>query len=292
MTFRAPIDDILFTLSLAAGAEAFEPDGIYADLAGGVAQQTLTEAAKFAQEQLLPLDRKGDLAGARFMDGVVTTAPGSRAAYGGWRDGGWNAIAAEPDDGGLVSPRRSTPPARKLESGQHRLRALSAAGQGAIEALTAHATAALKARSTHGVGTAATDRDDGCRRASGGLRSRAPDDARHERGATAGTASMDKRSTSPTESMISPTTSFTSCSPGCPMRPPASKAFRFSSRRSFCPTRMAPSRDATPCACVGIEHKLGIRASPTCTMAYRGEEGAVGFNSSAKRTTGSPACSR
>ena len=45
-------------------AKAFDSDGIYADLADGVAEQTLAEAAKFAEEQLLPLDQIGDRIGA------------------------------------------------------------------------------------------------------------------------------------------------------------------------------------------------------------------------------------
>ena len=128
MTYRAPLQDLIFSLRLAAGRDAFEADGIYADLAGGLAEQTLAEAAKFAEGQLLPLDRKGDRIGARFADGAVTTPPGWREAYAQWRAGGWNAIAASPDFGGHGPPVAAQRRLHgNLERDQHLLRALPAA---------------------------------------------------------------------------------------------------------------------------------------------------------------------
>jgi acyl-CoA dehydrogenase len=274
MTFRAPIDDILFTLSLAAGVEAFEPDGIYADLAGGVAQQTLAEAAKFAQEQLLPLDRKGDLAGPRFMDGVVTTAPGWRAAYGGWRDGGWNGIAAEPDDGGLGLPAALNAACTEIWNGANIAFALCPLlSQGAIEAMTAHATAALKARYL-------------ARVVSGEW-----------------TATMNLTEPQAGSDLALLTTRATNAGDGSyrldgqkiyityvehdladniihlvlarlPDAPPGVKGISLFLAPKFLPDANGAFTRRNALRCVGIEHKLGIRASPTCTMAY---EGAVGF---------------
>src|SRR3974377_1140903 len=104
MSYRAPLDEILFAMRLAAGDGAFEEGGIYADLAGGVAEATLGEAAKFVEERLLPLNRTGDIAGPKYADGTVPTPPGGRAAYAQWVEGGWNALAAKPDYGGLGLP--------------------------------------------------------------------------------------------------------------------------------------------------------------------------------------------
>ncbi|HEY8071189.1 MAG TPA: acyl-CoA dehydrogenase, partial [Methylocystis sp.] len=101
MSYRAPLDDMLFALRLAAGDGALGANGLYADLGDGVAEATLAEAAKFAQEQLLPLDRIGDRAGAGFYEGAVTTPPGWRDAYAQWIAGGWNSLAAAPEHGGL-----------------------------------------------------------------------------------------------------------------------------------------------------------------------------------------------
>ncbi|MBI5011554.1 MAG: acyl-CoA dehydrogenase, partial [Methylocystis sp.] len=104
MTYRAPLDDIVFALRLAAGEGAIEANGVYRDLADGVAEQTLAEAAKFAEQVLLPLDQIGDRVGATYANGAVTTPPGWREAYAQWKEGGWNAIAAGEDHGGLDLP--------------------------------------------------------------------------------------------------------------------------------------------------------------------------------------------
>jgi len=81
MTYRPPVDDILFQLRDAAGADAFAPDGLFADLGDGVLEQTLAEAGRYAQSTLAPLNRIGDRVGVRFADGEVVTAPGWREAY-------------------------------------------------------------------------------------------------------------------------------------------------------------------------------------------------------------------
>ena len=73
-------------------------------------------------------------------------------------------------------------------------------------------------------------------------------------------------------STTSPTTSSISCWRACPMRRPARAASRCSSCRSSCPT--ARRNDVR---CAGIEHKLGIHASPTCTMIFGDDGGAVGW---------------
>ena len=73
MTYRVPVSDMIFTMDHAAGLAAGVDSGLYAELADGIAQATLEEAAKLAEGVLAPLNRTGDLQGARLADGVVTT---------------------------------------------------------------------------------------------------------------------------------------------------------------------------------------------------------------------------
>ena len=89
---------------------------------------------------------------------------------------------------------------------------------------------------------------------------------------TAPTASRARRSSSPTASTTSPTTSSISCWRACRTRRPARAASRCSSCRKFC-------ADGTrnDVRCHSIEHKLGIHASPTCTMIFGDHDGAVGW---------------
>ena len=94
MTYRAPLADIGFALKYAAGLPAAIDEGLFGDLTMDDVDAVLTEAGRFATEVLAPLNRVGDTYGTQFKDGVVTTAPGWKEAYNGWREGGWNAVAA------------------------------------------------------------------------------------------------------------------------------------------------------------------------------------------------------
>ena len=145
MTYRAPLDDIFFALRLAAGDDAIAAGGIYADLADGVTEHTLTEAAKFAEGILLPLDKIGDRVGATYANGAVTTAPGWREAYEQWKEGGWNAIAAAPEYGGLDLPALLNAGCTEIWNAANMAFAVCPLlGHGAIEAMEAHASDALK----------------------------------------------------------------------------------------------------------------------------------------------------
>ena len=104
MTYRVPVSDMIFTMDHAAGLAEGVDSGLYAELADGIAQATLEEAAKLAEGVLTPLNRTGDLQGARLKDGVVTTTPGWREAYKQWSEGGWNGVTASEHHGGMVLP--------------------------------------------------------------------------------------------------------------------------------------------------------------------------------------------
>jgi acyl-CoA dehydrogenase len=71
MTYRAPVEEMLFAMKYAGGLLDGIEHGIYTDLADGAAEALLDEAAKFAENRLAPINRNGDLNGAKFVDGVV-----------------------------------------------------------------------------------------------------------------------------------------------------------------------------------------------------------------------------
>ncbi|MEQ1619136.1 MAG: acyl-CoA dehydrogenase family protein, partial [Terricaulis sp.] len=100
MSYSAPIDEMRFALQCAAG---FQP------LASGLDSDTLNAvleaAATLAADQLAPLNRSGDRAGVRLEDGEVRAAPGFREAYGVFCAGGWQGLSADPAYGGQGLPR-------------------------------------------------------------------------------------------------------------------------------------------------------------------------------------------
>jgi alkylation response protein AidB-like acyl-CoA dehydrogenase len=103
MTFRAPVRDLAFALRHVAGFErlaAAFPEAD-ADTVGAV----LEAAGVFASQVLAPINRAGDLTGARLENGVVRTAPGFAAAYKAFAEAGWTSLAAAPEHGGQGLPK-------------------------------------------------------------------------------------------------------------------------------------------------------------------------------------------
>ena len=99
MSYRPPIDDILFTMTAVA-----VPPGAPAPMERDDLVAVLEECGRFCEERIAPLDRTSDLQGAAWDDGVVTCTPGFREAYGDWAAAGWNAVAQPEAFGGSGLP--------------------------------------------------------------------------------------------------------------------------------------------------------------------------------------------
>lgn len=104
MTYRAPVADIAFALKHAAGMRSAIADGIYGDLDEETIDSVLEEAGKFAADVIAPLNRAGDTFGTPFKDGKVTMPPGWKEAYTSWAAAGWNGLASPADFGGQELP--------------------------------------------------------------------------------------------------------------------------------------------------------------------------------------------
>jgi acyl-CoA dehydrogenase len=144
VTYRAPLADIASALKSAALPAAID-DGLFGDLTMEDVDAVLAEAGRFAAEVIAPLNRVGDRHGAQFKDGVVTTPPGWKQAYDGWRSGGWNGLAAPAEWGGQALPQVVS--AACIEMWHGASIAFSDGPMltiGAIEAMHAHGSAALK----------------------------------------------------------------------------------------------------------------------------------------------------
>ena len=104
MTYRAPVAEIAFTLKHAAGLERAIADGLYGDLTEDVVDAVLEEAGRFATEVIAPLNTVGDRHGAPLTNGTITMPPGWREAYRDWAAAGWNGLAAPAEWGGQGLP--------------------------------------------------------------------------------------------------------------------------------------------------------------------------------------------
>src|SRR5258707_1454929 len=105
MAYRAPVQDIIFSLKHAAGLTKARADGIYQDLGDDDLDVVLGEAGRFASQGLAPLNAGGARYGTPFRDGEVTMPPGWKEAYRDWAAAGWNGVAAPTAWGGQGLPR-------------------------------------------------------------------------------------------------------------------------------------------------------------------------------------------
>src|SRR5690606_19275769 len=105
----------------------------------------LTEAGRFAAEEMAPLARAGDEYGVRLEDGRVTTRPGWPELYRKWCAGGWNALAAPVHLGGQGLPMMLSVAALEMwNSASMAFTIGPTLTIGAIETLERHATDELK----------------------------------------------------------------------------------------------------------------------------------------------------
>src|SRR6201994_666872 len=145
MTYRAPINDMLLALNHGAGLKAALEAGHYGDFDAEMVTAVLEEAGKFATDVLAPLNRVGDEHGIKLDDGKVTTAPGWPDAYKRWTDGGWNAVSGPEDFGGQGLPLAINAACTEIWSASNIAFGLCPLlTASAIEALDAHGSEELK----------------------------------------------------------------------------------------------------------------------------------------------------
>ena len=103
--YAAPLREMQFAIEELVGLPAVNTlpglDWVTPDLVRAV----LGEAARFGEEVLAPLNRSGDLEGARLENGVVSVPAGFTEAYSRFVAGGWVGVTAPPEHGGQGLPR-------------------------------------------------------------------------------------------------------------------------------------------------------------------------------------------
>jgi alkylation response protein AidB-like acyl-CoA dehydrogenase len=92
MTYRAPLKDMLFVMNELAGLEAVSQLPGFEEATPETALAVLEEAAKFNEQVVAPLNRAGDLDPSSWKDGVVTTTPGFKDAFRQFAEGGWQGV--------------------------------------------------------------------------------------------------------------------------------------------------------------------------------------------------------
>ena len=103
--YRAPLRELRFVIEELLGAARLAAYPGLAEYSDELATSVLEEAARFAQSVLDPLNKPGDVAGARWTPEGVVAAPGFRDAYQQFVAGGWPQLGAPPEFGGQLAPQ-------------------------------------------------------------------------------------------------------------------------------------------------------------------------------------------
>jgi hypothetical protein len=264
MTFEAPVKDLLFNIAHVARCSGDPASDL--EIAGVV----LEEFGRFCAEEIAPLNAPGDKAGSRCAEGRVQTPPDFPQAYAKFMAMGWQGLVHPSEYGGQDLPRALGAAAGEIINAANMSFALCPLlTDGAIEALRHFGSPQLRQtylpKLVSGAWTGTmnlTEPQAGSDLAL--LRTRAERQADGSYQITGTKIFITYGEHDLTENIIHLVLART------PAAPKGVKGISL----FLVPKRLA--EDGTPNAvrCQSIEHKLGVRASPTCVLAF---EGATGF---------------
>jgi alkylation response protein AidB-like acyl-CoA dehydrogenase len=100
MTYRAPVKDMLFVMKELAGIDELTQIPAFADAGYDTAQAVLEECAKFNEAVVAPLNVDGDRNPSSLKDGKVTATAGFKEAFKQFGEGGWQGLQHPAEFGG------------------------------------------------------------------------------------------------------------------------------------------------------------------------------------------------
>jgi alkylation response protein AidB-like acyl-CoA dehydrogenase len=271
--YHAPLRDMRFLFNELAdparlralpGCEEMTPD---------LVDPILEEAAKLCEEVLFPLNRPGDEEGCALENGVVRTPRGFPEAYAAFRDGGWAALACDPDYGGQGLPKSVSLLFEEMMcSANLSFGMYPGLSHGAYSALSKHGTDELKARylpklvSGEWTGTMCLTEPQ-CGTDLGLIRTRAVPQEDGSYAVTGNKIFISAGEHDLAENILHLVLAK------LPDAPAGTRGISL-----FLVPKFLPGEDGRPgprnaVTCTSIEHKMGIKASATCAMAFDGATG-------------------
>jgi 3-(methylthio)propanoyl-CoA dehydrogenase len=146
MTYKAPLKDMLFAIKHIANIDAVSKIPGFEDAGYDTAEAVLEECAKFNEGVLAPLNWAGDINPSSFKDGKVTTTPGFKEAYKQYAEGGWQGLQHPTEYGGQGLPKTiGAACGEMLNSANMSFALCPLLSDGAIEALLTAGSDELKA---------------------------------------------------------------------------------------------------------------------------------------------------
>ena len=256
-----PVSQMLFILCDALGFR-------HEDLDRDTMQAVLDEAAKLASGMLAPLNKTGDEQGARLENGAVITADGFKDAYTEYRDAGWNSVPFDPEYGGQGLPWAVAFAVQEIWQGANMSFGLCPLlNQAAVEAISSHGSDAQKetylAKLISGEWTGTMNLTENQAGSDLGLiRTKAEKQADGSYKVTGQKIFITYGDHDMAENIIHLVLARTAGAPD-----------DVRGLSLFIVPKILEDGTTNSLSCIGLEHKLGINASPTCTMDFGGATG-------------------
>ena len=105
MSYHAPVKDMLFCMEELAGLEQLSRLPGFEDAGPDTARAVLEECARFNEGVIAPLNAEGDRHPSRFEQGQVITTAGFVDAFRQYAEGGWQGLSHPVDFGGQGLPK-------------------------------------------------------------------------------------------------------------------------------------------------------------------------------------------
>ena len=277
MAFVSPVNQMIFTLSQMANYRDLEKSEIWPELNINFIKSLLEEAAKLADSEIAPLNQIGDQEGCNFSNNEVKTAPGFSKAYKKFIDSGWAGISGPSDKGGQGMPITIAVLIQELWNTSCMSFSLCPMlSQGAIEAINQHASEEIKLTylpkllSGEWTGTMnLTEPQAGSDVGSLNASAKKQEDGSFLIKGTKIYITYGEHDMS--ENIIHLVLARIEGSPE------GNSGISLFLVPKFLPDENKNFNVRNDLKCIGLEKKLGIHASPTCTMSFGDNKGAIGY---------------
>ena len=277
MSYTAPLKDMLFVIDELADIEKVATLPGFEDATLETAQAVLDEAAKFNGEVLAPLNFEGDKNPSTFSDGVVTTTPGFKDAFRQFGEGGWQGVMHPSEFGGQALPKLiATPCIEMMNAANISFALCPLLTDGAIEALLTAGSDELKQRylpkliAGEWTGTMnLTEPQAGSDLALVRTRAEPQGDGSYKVFGTKIFITYGEHDMA--ENIAHLVLART------PNAPEGVKGISLLLVPKFMVNDDGSLGERNDVHCVSIEHKLGIKASPTAVLQYGDHGGAIGY---------------
>ncbi|MEY3806533.1 MAG: hypothetical protein RIR69_1345, partial [Actinomycetota bacterium] len=276
--YSAPLGDIRFVLENFCDLQSIMSMPQFADVDATTVPDLLHEAARFFEERFAPLNTVGDVVGShRNEDGTVTTPPGFKEAYAAYVEAGWGAVGFDPGFGGGGFPWLVNIALQEMmNSANMALTMAPLLTQGAIDAILHHGdeiqkmTYLPKMISGQWTGTMnLTEPDAGSD--VGAVRTKAVKQADGTYLISGTKIYITFGEHDMAENIVHLVLART------PDAPAGTKGISCFIVPKFLLDDNGNPGQRNDISCVSIEHKTGIKASPTCVLSFGDNGGAVGY---------------